>query len=112
MTANKELLATDKQLKESDNRFRTIAEYLKDVIAITDSSGIITYISPGAVSLFGCQPEEMMGCFIGDYVSESDLPDISAFTEAFHTGINPERMERPGENADIYLIWRSAHPLS
>ncbi len=59
------------RLRQSEERFRRIAETSIDVIFQTDLQGIITYCSPSVVQ-FGYAPEEIMGKHFNDYFSSSE----------------------------------------
>lgn len=62
----------EEALRLSEIKFRSIAENISDIIFITDSKGIIKYISPSCKS-FGYDPREFIGAFFGDYVAEADM---------------------------------------
>ncbi|HEX6916047.1 MAG TPA: PAS domain S-box protein [Chitinophagaceae bacterium] len=49
------------ELKENEEKFKTIIEYSYDAIAIIDGTGMISYISPSVKHLLGFEPEEMVG---------------------------------------------------
>lgn len=59
-------------LRESEEKFRSIAENLSDVIFLTDLEGIVKYISP-SVKSFGYDAEECVGIFFGDFLGEGEL---------------------------------------
>lgn len=59
-------------LESSESKFRSIAENLSDVIAISDDKGIISYISPASVRVFGFQSEEMTGKFFGEFLAPEE----------------------------------------
>ncbi|MEI8204664.1 MAG: PAS domain S-box protein [Bacteroidota bacterium] len=62
----------EQELKESEAKFRSIAENLTDVIFVTDNKGIITYISPASLHVFGYKWEKMIGEFFGNYLSKEE----------------------------------------
>ena len=64
---------TEAALRESENKFRSIAEQTSDLIAITDNKGVITYASSSSVSVFHLKPEEMIGRNFIQFVAEPDL---------------------------------------
>ncbi len=89
----------ENELRESEEKFRSIAEQSTDMIALTDENGVITYTSPASVILFATQPEEMVGRHFLEFLHEEDLPiALAAFHEAMETNqptINLElRMKR------------------
>ncbi len=75
----------EEQLKNSEERFRSIAENLSDIIFITDSEGVIKYISP-AVKFVGYEQEDCIGKFFGDFIPVSELDKArSAFVNAINS---------------------------
>ena len=57
----KRLEETERKLKLSEERYRIIVEHTSDVIVVSNSDGIITYVSPSCKNLFGYGPEEFIG---------------------------------------------------
>jgi PAS domain S-box-containing protein len=64
----------EEALRENESKFRSITEQITDVIFMTDNEGRITYISPAASQIFGASPEEIIGSFFMDSLSESAIP--------------------------------------
>ena len=62
----------ENELKQSEERFRSIAENLSDVIFITDTEGKIKYVSPSSTS-FGYAPEELTGRFFGELLPDGEI---------------------------------------
>ncbi len=58
ITALKE---AEEALRESEAKFRGIAERISDVILSTDTDGAITYASPSTWTILGYEPESMHG---------------------------------------------------
>ncbi|NOX87669.1 MAG: PAS domain S-box protein, partial [Calditrichaeota bacterium] len=52
---------TEKKLRASELRYRTLAEAAQDAIYIIDLNGKVTYINRFAAAQFGCTPEELLG---------------------------------------------------
>ncbi len=69
------------ELKESEARYRTLAEQSKDVIVRADRDGVITYISPGCRAL-GYEPEELIGTKGFVLVHPDDIASFIANTNA------------------------------
>lgn len=59
-------------LESSESKFRSIAENLTDVIAITDKAGRITYISPASLRVFGYSSEEMTGRLFNEFLAPEE----------------------------------------
>ncbi len=65
---------TEKSLRESEEKFRSITEQVRDAIFVTNDRGVITYISPASRSIFGFDPGEMIGNIFTDFLFEDDIP--------------------------------------
>jgi PAS domain S-box-containing protein len=65
-------------LRESEVRFRLLAENSADVVWISDLKGRLTYISPTIENLIGYTPEEVMGMPMTGYIVQEDYEAIMA----------------------------------
>lgn len=63
-------------LRESEEKYRMIAENMHDVITVTDTNGFYSYVSPSAEQLFGYKPNEMMGKNAFDLIHPEDMRNI------------------------------------
>jgi len=70
-------------LRESEQKFRSITEQVRDVIFITDLHGTITYISPSSAAVFGCPAADMLNQRFPAFLAERDIP--LALAEFEHT---------------------------
>ena len=78
---------SEDQLRQSEERFRHIADQLLDVIYVTDMNGVITYISPASDRLFKLTPVEMIGRRFMDFLPPSEIPNaVAAFQSAIRNG--------------------------
>jgi PAS domain S-box-containing protein len=60
-------------LMESERKYRYLVENISDVIYMLDEKGIITYISPVVRSLYGYDPDDIIGKYFIEFVYEEDL---------------------------------------
>ena len=60
-------------LRESENKFRGIAEQMSDMVYITDMAGLITFISPTSRDIFDYEPEEMVGNHFMMFLDEAQV---------------------------------------
>ncbi|MBK7628018.1 MAG: PAS domain S-box protein [Bacteroidales bacterium] len=72
-------------LRESEEKFRSIAENLSDIIFLTDTKGTLAYVSP-SVEVLGYSADEFPGKFFGDFLVEGELEKgMSFFTNALNS---------------------------
>ncbi len=69
-------------LRESEEKYRFLAENLADVIWTADLEGNLTYISPTIEELIGFTPEEVMAMPMRDYVVQEDYDAMMALLSA------------------------------
>lgn len=74
-------------LRESEEKFRSIAENLSDIIFLTDTNGILTYVSP-SVEVIGYSSDELSGRFFGDFLIDGELEKAMVFFSNALNSIN------------------------
>jgi diguanylate cyclase (GGDEF)-like protein/PAS domain S-box-containing protein len=70
--------ATERQLRESEERFRKLVEQGWDGIVLLDAQGIVKYVSASIARVLGYPVEEMVGSAILGKVHPDDLPTVRA----------------------------------
>lgn len=70
----------------SADRYRRVAEYSTDVIAVQDSGGVCVYISPAVATVVGWQPEDVIGRQLTDFFHPGDEERLAEFSEHFTAG--------------------------
>jgi len=98
----------ERQVRESELRFRAVAETANEGIATADSQGVIRYWNPGAASMFGVRESEAVGRALTSFVSEPFRQTLSnAVAEFVETGTSSlvgntvEGTGRRGDGADF-----------
>jgi diguanylate cyclase (GGDEF)-like protein/PAS domain S-box-containing protein len=69
--------AAEDALRKSEGRFRSLVQRASDLTVVTDSTGVITYISPAAETLLGYQPEELTGLPLLVHVEPSARTEVA-----------------------------------
>lgn len=78
---------SEQALRDSEERFRSIAEQMNDTIFITKSDGVIEFVSPYCLQMFGFTQEEMEGRDFRDFLLEDDVPlAVERFSRTQQTG--------------------------
>jgi len=85
---------SEDRLRESEEKFRSITEQIKEMVYITDNRGIITYSSPAALDIFGFYPEEMQGQYFTKFLDESQIQKaVAAFSQSISSGMTSKSLE-------------------
>ncbi|HZG58003.1 PAS domain S-box protein [Paenibacillus sp.] len=67
------------QLRESERKYRLLAEHSLDMIARFNPFGVFTYVSPSVAAVLGYTPEELIGTDGLALVHPEDAKSITAF---------------------------------
>lgn len=81
-------------LRESEERYRSLAQYASDIITVLDSEGVIRYESPSIQRLLGYDPEELVGENAFDLLHPEDRGRVmEVFSEALGESGASRRVE-------------------
>src|SRR4029079_6272225 len=61
------------ELAQKENHFRSLVQGSSDVIMIAAPNGILRYVSPASVGVYGRDPEEMIGTELSAHIHPEDL---------------------------------------
>src|SRR5918994_4667409 len=76
----------EEELRQSEERFRSLVQYASDIITVVGPEGTIRYQSPSIERRLGYDPEELIGTSAFDYVHREDAKQVrSAFAEALES---------------------------
>ncbi len=101
--------AAEAALRESEERFRGVAETVPLGIQEVDTEGRITYVNPAYARIFGYTPEETIGSFIWDRI-----PNPEGFEAFFRHLVRDQPKPEPwfgknrtssGDTLDIRVDW-------
>jgi len=67
-------MTIEKQIKESEEKFRRMSEQINEVVFLINLSGTIKFISKASIKILGYTPDEVTGKSISEYIPEYDLP--------------------------------------
>ncbi len=81
-----ERLEAEKLLKESEKRYRSVVDNVKEVIFQTDIEGNWTFLNPAWEEISGFKPEECYGKSFTDYIHKDDAPKVFELLKQFFKG--------------------------
>jgi diguanylate cyclase (GGDEF)-like protein/PAS domain S-box-containing protein len=98
------------RLRESEARYRIIAERSSDLILNIDVTGEMRFVSPSVAEMFGHDPAALLGRMAGEFVTKSDVgialrSHAAAIAEPTKTHIAEYRIR----TADGRDLWAEAH---
>lgn len=102
-------LRAEKSLKESEERFRIIAENTKSIIKILTPTGKITYCSPSIEEVLGFPLWNEIGRLIKNHIHFDDLPLFEAALEECMKTKKSMSVEMRHIHRDGYAIWLNSH---
>ncbi len=101
----------EKQLEESEARFRALLANTGDLIIVIDAEGNITFASPSSERIFGYKPEESLATNFTDWVHPDDLAEVAAAFQSRKqiVGVAPQSIQARGLHKDG--SWRYVEAL-
>ncbi|NPV67821.1 MAG: PAS domain S-box protein [Anaerolineae bacterium] len=83
-----EVLAAQEALRRTQERYRMLAEHVRDVIWTMDASGRFTYVSPSVEYLRGYTAEEVMQQSLDQVLTPASLAQVEDYLQALRAGSN------------------------
>jgi len=77
------------RLRESEARYRRMAEHVQDVIIQYDAAGVVRYVSP-SVAGFGLTPDDLVGRGVAELAHPDDVDLVRARLAVVQAGTPPD----------------------
>ncbi|MFZ5515972.1 MAG: PAS domain S-box protein [Candidatus Zhuqueibacterota bacterium] len=89
------------ELRDSEEKFRTITEQMADMVFLTDALGHLSYVSPASEQIFGYPFGAMNGHPFMEFLVDSEIPKaIAAFQTSLSTRSEVRNLELLMKRAD------------
>ncbi|HEY3916292.1 MAG TPA: response regulator [Stellaceae bacterium] len=99
----------EKVARESEQRYRLLADNSSDMIVLA-RGGKRLYVSPASRSLYGYEPEEMVGSVVGSLIHPDDQPVLDATYERLRTEeealVTYRAITKAGETVSVEASWK------
>jgi len=94
--------------QESEERFRRLADNMRDLVCQIDTAGIVLYASPSFRSVLGYEPSALLGRSIFANVHPDDRPAAIATCQGSMAAGEAGKMELRFRDADDRFLWMEA----
>ncbi len=95
----------EESLRQSEERFRIIAENMLDLVSIMDKEGNYIYVSPSHTFITGFEPEELMKRPAVDMIHPDDLSKVLSVLTDIITHCSSGRVEYRALHKELGYRW-------
>ncbi len=93
-------------LRESEGRYRLLAENLKEIIYIIGGGGVYEFITPSVYGMLGYQPDELIGTTSLEKVHPDDRHiSLESFQQAMASGSAATTFVQRLQHKDGHYVW-------
>ncbi|MEU4115753.1 EAL domain-containing protein [Kitasatospora sp. NPDC028055] len=89
-------LSLAQELAHKESHFRSLVQGSSDVIMIAGANGVLSYVSPAALGVYGRDPEELVGGNLLDLVHPEDVDRVLAEVRRYLARVRLAAHRTPG----------------
>ncbi|WP_380931645.1 PAS domain S-box protein [Sphingomonas qilianensis] len=105
------LKQAEEKARESDLRYRLMAENSSDIIVTSDLEGHTTFVSPSSEAITGYTPEDRLGALPGDITHPDDLDGLRKAFRALWAGATGKCVRwRAWHKTEERWVWLESSP--
>jgi len=97
--------AAEAALRDSEARYRLMAENSTDLISRTTARGVLAYASDAIRSLLGYEPRDVIGHSVFEYIEPDDHHVVRRFTEGLEQDNTPRTFSYRARRKDGTWVW-------
>lgn len=95
----------EQAVRQSEQMLRQITDAMHDVVALTDPSGRLRYVTPSVERLLGYRPEQMLGQSAFDYLAPEDRAKAMILAERGRVDGDSYRLEARYKHTQGHYLW-------
>ena len=95
----------ERKIRESEERFRLIAEKSTDMIGRYSATGDVLYLSPAVVRILGYDPEECIGRSIYEFFHVEDVEDVRRAHTTLLNSPQTQNVTYRCRHKDGHYVW-------
>ena len=100
----------EQELKESEEKYKTLVESSHDLIWSVDEKGTITFLNKAAKLIYGYEPEELIGKSFFEFIPKDQYEkDVKIFTESLSNGANVVEYDSQFIHKDGHIVYLKAN---
>lgn len=97
------------QLRESETRYRLLAENATDMISTHTPEGVYQYVSPSCFTLLGYHSSELIGHSAYEWIHPEDIPGVEISHRAVLEALEPFQVVYRIRHQDGHYLWFETH---
>lgn len=95
----------EEALRESEERYRLLAENSTDLISRLTPAGVYLYASPASHTLLGCEPSTLVGHSLYEFLHPQDVEVVQKFYLDILNSEQAQRISYRTRRADDRYVW-------